>query len=326
MRRLRIAMLGAGHVHAPSYLRHLAARGDVELVGIYDPEEATARSRAEASGVAVLSSAEECLERCEAAVVCCEPTRQLGLVAAAAACGRPVLCEKPLGTTLDEARSLRELARASAISVALPVRYHPAAAQLRAAVRCGALGTTAGVWATNRNSFPGGWFADPALAGGGCLLDHLVHVADLLRWVWGTELVSASAEAGVLHRPGLPVEDTAVVLVQCANGMIATIDPSMSRPRGMPGALDLTMKVWAEHGTAEVDIFASRVESVDEQGSLRRHLVGADMDAAMIGDWVRSLLGHRPAPVSAEDAFAATCLSFAAQQSAREHTAVELPG
>ena len=35
-----------------------------------------------------------------------------------------------------------------------------------------------------------------------------------------------------------------MVLVECTDGMIVTIDPSMSRPRGMPGALDLVMEVW----------------------------------------------------------------------------------
>jgi predicted dehydrogenase len=29
---------------------------------------------------------------------------------------------------------------------------------------------------------PGGWFCDPLLAGGGAVIDHTVHVIDLLRW------------------------------------------------------------------------------------------------------------------------------------------------
>ena len=201
-------------------------------------------------------------------MVCCEPTRQLSLVQVAAQAGRPVLCEKPFGTTLAEAEALLRLAGKVPISVAFPVRYHPAAVQLRQAVQRGDLGATRAVWATNRNCFPGGWFADPALAGGGCLLDHVVHVADLLRWIWGTEYASVMAEAGALHTPGLKVEDTAMVLVECTNGMIVTINPSMSRPRGMPGALDLVMKVWGNAAVAKLDVFAEVFESVDDRGAL----------------------------------------------------------
>ena len=194
--RLPVAMVGAGHVHAPGYLRCLATNDKVKVVGVYDPDPGTARRLADNSGAPALRSPEEASAAAEAVVVCCEPTRQLSLVQVAAQAGRPVLCEKPFGTTLADAEALLRLAGKVPISVAFPVRYHPAALQLRQAVQRGDLGATRAVWATNRNCFPGGWFADPALAGGGCLLDHVVHVADLLRWIWGTEYSSVMAEAG----------------------------------------------------------------------------------------------------------------------------------
>jgi myo-inositol 2-dehydrogenase / D-chiro-inositol 1-dehydrogenase len=323
--RLPVAVLGAGHVHAPGYIRYLKAHPDVDLVGIYDETAPTARHLAEEAGTSGFRSVPEALENARAVAICPEPTRQLALVQAAVSAGLPVLCEKPFGTNLAEATALLRLSEKVPMSVALPVRYHPAAVKLKVTVQSGALGASAAVWATNRNSFPGGWFADRSLAGGGCLLDHLVHVADLVRWVWGTELVSAMAEAGTRHYPGLEAEDTAAVLVRCSNGLVMSLDPSMSRPRGMPGALDLTLKVWAERGTARTDIFPPGVEWVDEHGFLHQEAVGADMDRGMLDDWVGSVIQDRPAPVPARDAFAATCLSFAAQQSAIEHRAVPVP-
>lgn len=246
MARLPVAILGAGHVHVPSYVRRLLAHPDVELVGIYDETASTAQRLSEQVGTVAFGSVQEALERARAVAVCPEPTRQLALVQAAASAGLPVLCEKPFGTTFAEATALLRLSEKVPVSAALVVRYHPAAIKLKVAVQSGVLGPAAAVWATNRNSFPGGWFADRSLAGGGCLLDHLVHVADLVRWIWRTELDSATAEAATRHYPGLEVEDTAAVLVRCSNGLVVSLDPSMSRPRGMPGALDLTLKVWAE--------------------------------------------------------------------------------
>jgi predicted dehydrogenase len=325
MAQLPVAILGAGHVHAPAYIRRFLAHPDVELVGIYDQTASTARNLAEEAGTVAFRAMAEAFENARAVAVCPEPTRQLALVQAAVSAGLPVLCEKPFGTNLAEATSLLRLSERVPVSVALPVRYHPAAIKLKLAVQSGALGAPAAVWATNRNSFPGGWFADRSLAGGGCLLDHLVHVADLVRWIWGAELTSATAEAATNHHPGLEVEDTAAVLVRCSNGLVVSLDPSMSRPRGMPGALDLTLKVWAERGTARADIFAPGVEWVDANGFLHQASIGADMDAGMLDDWVASVRQGRPAPVPAQDAFAATCLSFAAQQSATEHRTVPVP-
>ncbi len=201
MVKLPIAILGAGHVHAPGYLRRLQAHPDVDLVGIYDETPSNAQYLSEQVGTVAFGSAAEALEKARAVAVCPEPTRQFALVQAAVAAGLPVLCEKPFGTNFGEATALLRLSETVPMSVALPVRYHPAAIKLKADVQSGALGEAAAVWATNRNSFPGGWFADRSLAGGGCLLDHLVHVADLVRWIWGTELVSAAAEAATLPLP-----------------------------------------------------------------------------------------------------------------------------
>ncbi len=208
MTKLPVVILGAGHVHALSYVRRLQAHPDVELVGIYDQTPSTARHLSEEAGTVAFGSVADALDKARAVAVCPEPTRQLALVQAAAAEELPVLCEKPFGTNFAEATALLQLSKRVPVSVALPVRYHPAAVKLKVAVQSGALGAAAAVWATNRNSFPGGWFADRSLAGGGCLLDHLVHVADLVRWIWGTELVSATAEAATSHNPGLEVEDT----------------------------------------------------------------------------------------------------------------------
>lgn len=322
--RLPIAMIGAGHVHAPGYLRWLATNPEVDLVGVYDIDPGRAAELAAATGAPLLRSIEESLRRAEALVVCPEPTRQLALVRTAIEMGVPVLVEKPLGVTPSQSLTLQSLSEQVPISVSFPVRYHPAAVRLRRAVGDGELGEVLALWATNRNCFPGGWFADLSLAGGGCLLDHVVHVADLVHWIWAAEWASVRAEAGVLHRLDLPAEDTAVVLAECTNGIILTIDPSMSRPERMPGALDLTLRVWGEHASAAVDIFAERVEFCAHDGRLRHDLVGADMDGAMLADWVNSVRHDLPPPVPASEGFVATSLAFASQEAVLKGVAIRM--
>lgn len=319
---LPVALVGAGHLHAASYLRTLLAHPDVRVTGVYDADPEVAAALAGPAGLAVHADVQSALRTAAGVVVASEPTRQAALIEAAAAAGTPTLCEKPLGVTRQESAALLGLAGRIPLTVALPVRYHPAAVALRDAVQAGALGPTVAVWATNRNSFPGGWFADPALAGGGCLLDHVVHVADLLRWVWGAEFDRVQAEAGSRHVPGLTVEDTAVALVTCHDGMVVTIDPSMNRPRGMPGALDLVLKVWSERAVTDVDIFADCFHVIDGAGFTHRRGLDVDIDAALIDAWVGSVVDEGPVPVSAADAFAATALAFAAREAATSQQSV----
>ncbi|MDA8298041.1 MAG: Gfo/Idh/MocA family oxidoreductase [Actinomycetota bacterium] len=322
--RLPVAMVGAGHIHSPGYLRWLAQSPDVDLVGVYDQDPRRAAELAEASGTKVLGSLEEATSLARAAVIGPEPTRQLALAEAVAQSGGALLIEKPLGVNAAESKALVALAEKVPISVTLPVRYHPGAVQLARAVHEQQLGEVVAIWATNRNRFPGGWFGDPALAGGGCLLDHVVHVADLIGWIWQTTWSSVRAEAGTLHHVDLAVEDSAIVLAQTTNDMMVSVDPSMSRPDDMAGALDLTMRVWGERGVATIDIFAARVDAFDTSGRHRQHLVGADMDGAMLSDWVRSVRGAGPPPVPCADAFRASALAFAAQQAVATHQTVRL--
>lgn len=322
--RLPVAMVGAGHIHAPGYLRWLARSPEVELVGVYDQDPTRASELAGACGTKVLGSLEEATSLARAAVICPEPTRQVAIAQAVASGGCALLIEKPLGVSVAESTTLVALAAEVPISVTLPVRYHPAAVQLAQVVHEDRLGEVVAIWATNRNRFPGGWFGDPSLAGGGCLLDHVVHVADLIGWIWQTTWSSVRAEAATLHHVDLAVEDTAVVLAQTTNDMMVSVDPSMSRPDDMAGALDLTMRVWGEHGVATIDIFAARVDGFDTSGRHRQHLVGADMDGAMLSDWVRSVRGEGPPPVPCADGFRASALAFAAQQAVATHQTVRL--
>ena len=101
----------------------------------------------------------------------------------AAAAGAHVLYEKPLATTVEDAQAM----------LAYPVRFSPSFLDARARVRSGQLGVILGIRGTNNGKFPLAdrvWFTDPGLAGGGALVDHVVHCADLI-----DDLLGESAES-----------------------------------------------------------------------------------------------------------------------------------
>lgn len=69
-------------------------------------------------------------------------------------------------------------------------------------------------------------------------MDHVVHLADLLRWYFGAEVTEVYAEVDNLFYPGAVEVDTAgLLLLSLSNGVQASIDCSWSRPSGIRGGV-----------------------------------------------------------------------------------------
>ncbi len=113
-------------------------------------------------------------------------------------CGKPVLCEKPMGIHADECRQMVEAARQAGLllGVAQVFRFEESTARLRERVARGQIGNP--VFARAEFSFPGGaghprqWLNDPAVAGGGPIADVGVHAIDALRFILQDEVVQVS--------------------------------------------------------------------------------------------------------------------------------------
>ncbi|MBV8558913.1 MAG: Gfo/Idh/MocA family oxidoreductase, partial [Planctomycetaceae bacterium] len=162
-----------------------------------------------------------------------------GPAAAAAAAGIGVLCEKPLTTTLDEARRLHATVAAHGTPFVVAYTYtgFPMVMLARTLVLDGALGEVRKIEAW----YPQGWLAtklesqgqkqaswrvDPAKAGAsGCGGDIGTHAYEFVRFVAGR---SATRVRGRLKTfvPGRTLDDDFTVLAELDNGGIATIAAS----------------------------------------------------------------------------------------------------
>ena len=163
--------------------------------------------------------AESLFGEVDAVVVCSENKNHARDVIPALRGGVHVLCEKPISTTVDDAVAMVEASESSEsqLSIAFPVRYLPSIVRARQVVRGGSLGRVLAVNGANRGTIPGGWFLDPEIAGGGALMDHTVHVADLLRWMLDVEVKSVYAEVGTLFGAG-KTDDAAILTLELEGG------------------------------------------------------------------------------------------------------------
>jgi predicted dehydrogenase len=107
--------------------------------------------------------------------------------------GIPVFCQKPLALDATSARRVVDAARAADVPVGVDLSYRLTAAALCVyeAVRSGELGEVFAVDLAFHNAYgpDKAWYRDPALCGGGCLLDLGIHLVDLALWALGSPRV-----------------------------------------------------------------------------------------------------------------------------------------
>ena len=101
--------------------------------------------------------------------------------------GAAVFCQKPLGRSLIEVRSVIEAAKAAdrLLGVDLSYRFTAAMRHLRRLVQSGELGEIFAGELVFHNAYgpQKPWFYDPQLSGGGCVMDLGIHLVDAALWV-----------------------------------------------------------------------------------------------------------------------------------------------
>jgi predicted dehydrogenase len=314
---VRVGILTSAHVHTGSYVHCLKANPDSELIGLWDDDLGRGKPYATQNGMAFFENLDELLDTVDAVVIASENLRHGELTVKAAARGKHVLCEKPLAASDEEAKRIEEAVKTSGIKLmtAFPCRYSPAFQRLRDRVKAGEIGAIKGVCATNRGSCPGGWFTEPDKSGGGAMIDHVVHVADLLRVLLGEEPSRVQAQIGS-NMYGKDWDDTAMVTIEFPSGIFATLDSSWSRPSGYKTWGDVTMNVVGELGVIELDMFGPAVDVYSNEG--KSHVsagYASDMDAMMIGDFIRCIIEDKEPPIGMYDGLQAARLAIRGYES-----------
>jgi predicted dehydrogenase len=142
--------------------------------------------------------------------------------------GAAVFCQKPLGRNSAEVEAVLAAAKKADRLLGVDLSYRHTAAIGAIRKRFGELGRPFAADLTFHNAYgPGaGWFWDPTLSGGGCLIDLGVHLIDLALWMFDfPELIDAQAtllRAGDEVRDG-EVEDYATSELKLANGVTVRI-------------------------------------------------------------------------------------------------------
>jgi predicted dehydrogenase len=149
---------------------------------------------------------------------------------AAVRAGKHVLLEKPGALNSAQLRSLRDAAvqTGSLVRLGYNLRFHPALRKARALVNDGALGPLMFLRARyghgGRKGYDREWRADPALSGGGELIDQGVHLIDLAAWFLG-EFPTVAGHAATSYW-NMKVDDNAFLSLRTSAGQTAWLHAS----------------------------------------------------------------------------------------------------
>lgn len=265
----------------------------------------------------------------QAVVVCSATDVHADLVVAAAATGKHVLCEKPIATRVEDARTMIAACRAAGVQLHIPfvLRFFPMVQRARQMIEAGEIGDVYGMMGGNRGipplppTYPG-WITDPKQAGGGALIDHSVHVTDAMRFVTGAEATRVFAECGTLFRDDLAVDDAAILLVTFDERIAASVDPSWCFPRTNPYHYDFYLRILGSDGLIVLDETRSALQ-VSRQGEDGRSFVlegfGVEADLEMMRHFIRCVRdGEQLLPAATgADGLRALEIALAGYESAR---------
>jgi predicted dehydrogenase len=328
--RIRFAILSFAHIHAWSYAKVLKELPDAELAAIYDDSPERLRSAGETYGVRKLYNNVEKLfqaEEIEAVIITSENAKHHALALAAAEAGKHIIVEKPIANNLRDADEmvLKAERKGVKLQTAFVMRYHDSAIKARETMLTGALGRIIAITATNHGKYPDLWFGDPQLAGGGAIMDHTVHVADLIRWYTGDEFSRVFCRIGRNIRRELKVEDNALLMCETRMGVKVSIDCSWSRPDTYPVWGDVYMGVFCEKGYLVLDAFRSNVSLVQSGSPLTHQYYGPDADRNMIQDFISVIRTDGKPQASGRDGRQALEVALAAYESSKSGKPVSLP-
>jgi predicted dehydrogenase len=322
---IRIGILSCAHLHAEAYQASLKHIDGVDLVGFSHENPDEAHQFSENHRVRWFPDHQALLaERLDGVLICAENANHLRLVEQAAAASCAILCEKPIATSVSDAMAIRRVCQTNGVRfmTAFPMRFARSAQVVRKMLKNGELGEILGINGINHSEIPGNhraWFTDKKLAGGGAVMDHTVHLADLFRWYFEAEALEVYAELGnPFCRNEVEVETAGLVLLTLSNGVHASIDCGWSRPASYPRWGHLKMEILGEKGAIVMDAFAQYV-TLYSQGATRNPSwigFGPDPNQAMVEEFVASIRENRNASISWNDGYQAMRVALAAYESA----------
>ena len=248
---VKFGLIGAGGI-AQAYAQAFAQSEIANLVAVADVRIEAAKAMAEGAKCQSFDSYQAMAEAMEldAVIICTPPLTHPEISLYFLERKVNVLCEKPLSINAKDAMAMRAAAKEAGaiLTMASKFRYVEDVVKAKSIVESGILGEIVLFENafTARVNMGDRWNSNPAVSGGGVLIDNGTHSVDIMRYFLGPLAEIQVVEGKRIQ--GLPVEDTVRIFVKSTQGVMGNIDLSWSINK----ELDYFIRIYGSKGTISV--------------------------------------------------------------------------
>jgi predicted dehydrogenase len=322
--KYKIGVIGAGSIARQRHLPELRENPYAEIAAICDTNLKRAEEMTELYGGKAFSDYRELIvmKDLDAVIVCATNTTHAEMTIAALQAGKHVMCEKPMATTLKEARAMIDASEQTGqyLMIAHNQRLAPACVKAKEIIQSGKLGraltfqTVFGhpgseYWAIDGANT---WFYQKKITAFGVMGDLGIHKIDLVHWLLDQDFTEAVAMAGTLNKRNakgelIDVEDNAVCLLKTDRGVLGTVAVSWTYQKE-----DNSTIIYGEKGTLRIYAHPEYQLIVDYSSMEGEyHKVGEiptnikQVKSGIIDRFIDCLVNHHKPEISGEEGYKA---------------------
>ena len=318
-----VGFIGAGSYAQSHLLPNVPKESGVSLKGVMTATGTSSRSVAERYGFQFCTNDERDIlddQDINTVFIATRHDSHASYVGKALTAGKHVFVEKPLCITEYELEEIRALyagmsgaATAPLLMVGYNRRFSPLALRMKEAIGTGPM---AMIYRINAGAIPAdSWIQVPS-TGGGRIIGEACHFIDFLTFLNGTLPVSVCATS---MRSVLNLNDTMTINLTYENGSIGNVSYFSNGDKGLPKE---RVEVYCNGATAILDDF--RVLSLHAHGKRKeKKLLSQDKgQKAEVGAFIRSVLQGGNPPISFDEIYTTSVVTFKALESARSGQSV----
>jgi predicted dehydrogenase len=225
----RLGIVGTGFISVAHARMLKRATTPFMKAKAFDIDQRRCHEFSKRGGWTAADSLDEVLDSCDALLVSTWTSEHRAIVEAAASRGIHVFCEKPLATSVADARAMVHAVQKAGVihQCGLVLRWSPAFVVARALAEETAAGDVMAVvlrddqYLPIKGRYASQWRGDISKSGGGVLIEHSVHDMDLLESIIGPV---ANVRAHIAYRDGLMgIDDVAAATLVGVNGGVASL-------------------------------------------------------------------------------------------------------
>jgi myo-inositol 2-dehydrogenase / D-chiro-inositol 1-dehydrogenase len=317
---IKIGVIGCGVMGADHARILLGGIPGGRLVAVHDSDpRRAAEVAAPSSGVrAVASALDLIVDRDVDAVLIASPNEtHAALTIACIEAGKPVLCEKPLASTLEGCRAVVAAEMRGGrrlVQVGFMRRFDPGYCAMKRSLDEQRLGRPLFLHCVHRNAV-----APPYITSQEVIASSAVHEMDIARFLLGEELAAVTVISGRASRHAEARQPQFLVL-ESASGVLVTVEAFVDARYGYDVQAELVCEDGAMSLAPNPPVSSRRAnrDGFDIEEDWRARF--ADAYREQMRQWVASIETGRPVGSSAWDGYAASAIAGIALKAQAERS------